>query len=66
MFPDSISGKNNSGVKPVGQCGTWVKEPDGGVFTSPNYPSKYPPETECVYILEGECPPAAEATVEEK
>uniref|UniRef100_A0A8C4Z987 CUB domain-containing protein n=1 Tax=Gadus morhua TaxID=8049 RepID=A0A8C4Z987_GADMO len=46
------AGKNNSGVKPVGQCGTWVKEPDGGVFTSPNYPSKYPPETECVYILE--------------
>lgn len=45
--------KNNSGVKPVGQCGTWVKEPEGGLFTSPNYPNKYPPETECVYILEG-------------
>uniref|UniRef100_A0AAV2JZB2 Cadherin-12 n=1 Tax=Knipowitschia caucasica TaxID=637954 RepID=A0AAV2JZB2_KNICA len=44
--------KNNSGVKPAGQCGTWVKEPDGGLFTSPNYPSKYPPDTECVYILE--------------
>lgn len=45
--------KNNSGVKPAGQCGTWVKEPEGGLFTSPNYPSKYPPDTECVYILEG-------------
>ena len=45
--------KNNSGVKPAGQCGTWVKEPDGGIFTSPNYPNKYPPDTECVYILEG-------------
>ncbi|KAM3593697.1 uncharacterized protein V6R79_019403 [Siganus canaliculatus] len=44
--------KNNSGVKPAGQCGTWVKEPEGGLFTSPNYPNKYPPDTECVYILE--------------
>ncbi|XP_062336034.1 neuropilin and tolloid-like protein 1 isoform X1 [Osmerus eperlanus] len=44
--------KNNSGVKPAGQCGTWVKEPEGGLFTSPNYPNKYPPETECVYIIE--------------
>lgn len=46
--------KNNSGVTPAGQCGTWVKEPDGGYFTSPNYPEKYPPERECVYIIEGE------------
>lgn len=45
--------KNNSGVKPAGQCGTWVKESEGGLFTSPNYPNKYPPDTECVYILEG-------------
>ncbi|CAB1349958.1 unnamed protein product, partial [Coregonus sp. 'balchen'] len=44
--------KNNSGVKPAGQCGTWVKEGDGGLFTSPNYPSKYPPGIECVYIIE--------------
>ncbi|XP_033965029.1 neuropilin and tolloid-like protein 1 [Pseudochaenichthys georgianus] len=44
--------KNNSGVKPAGQCGTWVKEAEGGIFTSPNYPNKYPPTTECVYILE--------------
>uniref|UniRef100_A0AAQ4P820 Neuropilin (NRP) and tolloid (TLL)-like 1, like n=1 Tax=Gasterosteus aculeatus aculeatus TaxID=481459 RepID=A0AAQ4P820_GASAC len=44
--------KNNSGVKPAGQCGTWVKEPEGGIFTSPNHPNKYPPDTECVYILE--------------
>lgn len=48
-----LSVKNNSGVKPAGQCGTWVKEPEGGLFTSPNYPNKYPPNTECVYILEG-------------
>ncbi|XP_061792514.1 neuropilin and tolloid-like protein 1 [Nerophis lumbriciformis] len=43
---------NNSGVTPAGQCGTWVKDPDGGRFTSPNYPQKYPPERECVYIIE--------------
>lgn len=47
--------KNNSGVKPAGQCGTWVKEAEGGLFTSPNHPNKYPPNTECVYILEGKC-----------
>lgn len=35
------------------QCGTWTKHADGGVFTSPNYPSKYPPDRECVYIIEG-------------
>lgn len=44
---------NNSGVTPAGQCGTWVKEPEGGYFTSPNYPEKYPAERECVYIIEG-------------
>uniref|UniRef100_A0A9J7WUN9 Neuropilin (NRP) and tolloid (TLL)-like 1, like n=1 Tax=Cyprinus carpio carpio TaxID=630221 RepID=A0A9J7WUN9_CYPCA len=44
--------KNNSGVQPAGQCGTWVKESEGGLFTSPNYPNKYPPERECIYIIE--------------
>lgn len=36
------------------QCGTWTKHAEGGVFTSPNYPSKYPPDRECIYIIEGE------------
>ncbi|KAL6104820.1 neto1 [Pungitius sinensis] len=45
-------GKNTSDVTPAGQCGTWVKEPEWGYFTSPNYPQKYPPERECVYIIE--------------
>lgn len=49
----SLSVKNNSGVQPAGQCGTWVKESEGGLFTSPNYPNKYPPERECIYIIEG-------------
>ncbi|XP_046883958.1 neuropilin and tolloid-like protein 1 [Hypomesus transpacificus] len=44
--------KNNSGVTPAGLCGTWVKESQGGLFTSPNYPEKYPPERECIYIIE--------------
>lgn len=35
------------------QCGTWTKYPEGGIFTSPNYPNKYPPDRECVYIIEG-------------
>ncbi|KAM7125007.1 neuropilin and tolloid-like protein 1 isoform 2-T2 [Molossus nigricans] len=34
------------------QCGTWTKHAQGGVFTSPNYPSKYPPDRECIYIIE--------------
>lgn len=34
-------------------CGTWVRNINGGVFTSPNYPNTYPPNKECVYILEG-------------
>ncbi|KAF3686931.1 Neuropilin and tolloid-like protein 2 [Channa argus] len=33
-------------------CGTWVRNINGGVFTSPNYPNTYPPNKECVYILE--------------
>lgn len=35
------------------QCGTWTKHAEGGIFTSPNYPSKYPPDRECIYIIEG-------------
>ncbi|XP_069476808.1 neuropilin and tolloid-like protein 1 isoform X4 [Ambystoma mexicanum] len=33
-------------------CGSWTKNADGGIFTSPNYPSMYPPDTECIYIIE--------------
>ncbi|XP_062849595.1 neuropilin and tolloid-like protein 1 [Trichomycterus rosablanca] len=44
--------QNNSGVTPVGLCGAWIKEADGGSFTSPNYPEKYPPDRECTYIIE--------------
>uniref|UniRef100_A0A8D0HIR1 Neuropilin and tolloid like 1 n=1 Tax=Sphenodon punctatus TaxID=8508 RepID=A0A8D0HIR1_SPHPU len=41
----------SEGQKTV-QCGTWTKYPEGGIFTSPNYPNKYPPDRECVYIIE--------------
>ncbi|XP_072129764.1 neuropilin and tolloid-like protein 1 isoform X4 [Mobula birostris] len=34
------------------QCGSWIKNVDGGFFTSPNYPNKYPPDRECTYIIE--------------
>lgn len=40
---------------PEGLCGAWVKDPDGGSFTSPNFPEKYPPDRECTYIIEGQC-----------
>ncbi|MFT7816792.1 neuropilin and tolloid-like protein 2 [Arapaima gigas] len=39
-------------TKGDGQCGTWVRNTNGGLFTSPNYPNMYPPNKECVYILE--------------
>ncbi|KAG7281885.1 LOW QUALITY PROTEIN: hypothetical protein CRUP_031134 [Coryphaenoides rupestris] len=33
-------------------CGGWVRNTECGVFSSPNYPQTYPPNTECTYILE--------------
>ncbi|XP_043980417.1 neuropilin and tolloid-like protein 2 isoform X2 [Gambusia affinis] len=33
-------------------CGTWVRKSDGGSFSSPNYPNTYPPNKECLYVLE--------------
>ncbi|XP_028814237.1 neuropilin and tolloid-like protein 2 isoform X2 [Denticeps clupeoides] len=36
----------------LGHCGTWTRNPDGGEFSSPNYPNTYPPNQECVFILE--------------
>ncbi|KAM6937647.1 neuropilin and tolloid-like protein 2 [Xenentodon cancila] len=46
------------GVKPSTEpqntrhCGTLVRRPDGGSFSSPNYPNMYPPNKECLYVLE--------------
>ncbi|XP_032826947.1 neuropilin and tolloid-like protein 1 isoform X2 [Petromyzon marinus] len=34
------------------QCGTWLRNPNGGSFSSSNYPGNYPPDKECIYILE--------------
>uniref|UniRef100_A0A803JKD0 Neuropilin and tolloid-like 2 n=1 Tax=Xenopus tropicalis TaxID=8364 RepID=A0A803JKD0_XENTR len=44
----------NIGTKhiPAPQCGTWVRTINGGHFASPNFPNTYPPNKECVYILE--------------
>ncbi|KAL2093356.1 hypothetical protein ACEWY4_010668 [Coilia grayii] len=33
-------------------CGTWVRNINGGEFSSPDYPNPYPPNKECVFILE--------------
>lgn len=47
------------GVKPSQRpqrsrhCGNWVRNTDGGSFSSPNYPHTYPPNKECLYVLEG-------------
>ncbi|XP_041966337.1 neuropilin and tolloid-like protein 2 isoform X1 [Alosa sapidissima] len=41
-----------SGRQKPDNCGTWVRNLNGGEFTSPNYPNSYPPNKECVFILE--------------
>nr|XP_057932309.1 neuropilin and tolloid-like protein 2 isoform X1 [Doryrhamphus excisus] len=33
-------------------CGNWIRHADGGTFSSPNYPNTYPPNKECLYVLE--------------
>uniref|UniRef100_A0A6Q2YMK5 CUB domain-containing protein n=1 Tax=Esox lucius TaxID=8010 RepID=A0A6Q2YMK5_ESOLU len=46
-------GRNVGKISPKSQqCGTWIKNIDGGQFSSPNYPKTYPPNKECIYILE--------------
>ncbi|KAJ0029228.1 hypothetical protein NQD34_004225 [Periophthalmus magnuspinnatus] len=35
-------------------CGSWERNIDGGSFSSPNYPNKYPPNKECLYVLEAQ------------
>ena len=50
---------SSQGAKPTLQprlprnCGSWARDAEGGVFSSPNYPKTYPPNKECIYILEG-------------
>lgn len=53
LFKDSL-GENGIQSPNQNDCGTWVRNINGGVFTSPKYPDTYPPNKECVYILEGE------------
>ncbi|KAM9753860.1 neuropilin and tolloid-like protein 2 [Menidia menidia] len=51
-------GTGSKGEKPPEQsqeprhCGTWVRKTDGGSFSSPNFPNTYPPNKECLYVLE--------------
>ncbi|XP_063765228.1 neuropilin and tolloid-like protein 2 isoform X2 [Eleginops maclovinus] len=33
-------------------CGNWLRTTEGGSFNSPNYPKTYPPNKECLYVLE--------------
>ncbi|KAM4618276.1 neuropilin and tolloid-like protein 2 [Polymixia lowei] len=51
------AGAAPKGVKPTPRsrhrhCGNWVRNTDGGIFSSPNYPNTYPPNKDCLYILE--------------
>uniref|UniRef100_W5MDL2 Neuropilin and tolloid like 2 n=1 Tax=Lepisosteus oculatus TaxID=7918 RepID=W5MDL2_LEPOC len=57
----------NVGAKPKtsAQCGLWIRNHNGGFFTSPNYPSTYPPNKECVYILEADPRQRIELTFDE-
>uniref|UniRef100_A0A665UUY8 Neuropilin (NRP) and tolloid (TLL)-like 2b n=1 Tax=Echeneis naucrates TaxID=173247 RepID=A0A665UUY8_ECHNA len=54
----SYGGASSKEVKPSQQpqhsnhCGNWVRNADGGTFSSPNYPNSYPPNKECLYVLE--------------
>uniref|UniRef100_A0A3Q3BYY4 Neuropilin and tolloid-like protein 2 n=1 Tax=Haplochromis burtoni TaxID=8153 RepID=A0A3Q3BYY4_HAPBU len=42
----------NPSLRPQRHCGNWVRTTDGGTFSSPNYPNTYPPNKECLYVLE--------------
>lgn len=53
MFSFFTEKQTTSETQKSVQCGTWTKHAEGGIFTSPNYPSKYPPDRECIYIIEG-------------
>ncbi|XP_023678472.2 neuropilin and tolloid-like protein 2 [Paramormyrops kingsleyae] len=54
VLAQKTKGLHNVGQmnKSAGQCGTWIQNSNGGLFTSPNYPDTYPPNKECVFILE--------------
>ncbi|XP_076853438.1 neuropilin and tolloid-like protein 2 [Brachyhypopomus gauderio] len=50
----NLAASQNVGLvkKQPSHCGTLIRDTNGGVFNSPNYPNTYPPNKECVYILE--------------
>ncbi|XP_017193112.1 neuropilin and tolloid-like protein 2 isoform X5 [Oryctolagus cuniculus] len=58
----------NIGIKhvPATQCGIWVRTSNGGHFASPNYPDSYPPNKECIYILEAAPRQRIELTFDER
>ncbi|XP_049579851.1 neuropilin and tolloid-like protein 2 isoform X2 [Syngnathus scovelli] len=54
----TADGASSKGLKPSQwplrsrHCGNWIRHTDGGSFSSPNYPNTYPPNKECLYVLE--------------
>ncbi|XP_068595991.1 neuropilin and tolloid-like protein 2 [Brachionichthys hirsutus] len=49
---DGGAGKVDKRPQRFRHCGNWVRNADGGSFSSPNYPHMYPPNKECLYVLE--------------
>lgn len=50
---DSKGVRSSQRPKQPHQCGNWQRNTEGGSFSSPNYPKTYPPNKECLYVLEG-------------
>ncbi|XP_040017871.2 neuropilin and tolloid-like protein 2 isoform X2 [Gasterosteus aculeatus] len=49
---DSKGVRSSQRPKQPHQCGNWQRNTEGGSFSSPNYPKTYPPNKECLYVLE--------------
>ncbi|XP_040024741.1 neuropilin and tolloid-like protein 2 isoform X1 [Gasterosteus aculeatus] len=50
--PDSKGVRSSQRPKQPHHCGNWQRNTEGGSFSSPNYPKTYPPNKECLYVLE--------------
>ncbi|XP_064414582.1 neuropilin and tolloid-like protein 2 [Latimeria chalumnae] len=67
----AVAQKTQEGQNPgtkhfsAAQCGIWVRTINGGHFSSPNFPTSYPPNKECVYILEASPRQRIELTFDE-
>uniref|UniRef100_A0A8C5N9Z3 Neuropilin and tolloid-like protein 2 n=1 Tax=Gouania willdenowi TaxID=441366 RepID=A0A8C5N9Z3_GOUWI len=49
-----IAVKTSPRPKKPHNCGNWERNVDGGTFSSPNFPDTYPPNRECLFVLEAQ------------